>query len=199
MRRTPSDEDFARELRFHLDQAEAELRRRGYSRADAQRVVRTRSGGFFQALEALRAQRGLGRTMDLWDDVRYAVRRLVMARRFTMAASTALALGIGANTMVFTMVNAILIRNLPFDDPDRIVAVWTGNPEGQRQAASYPDYEDWRDQASTLAGLSAYTNSIVNVSDDEQVPDRVFGAYVSPNFFRLLGEQPVLGPGFRSR
>ena len=196
VRRTPSDEDFARELRFHLDQAEAELRGRGYSRADAQRVVRTRSGGFFQALEALRAQRGLGRTMDLWDDVRYAVRRLVMARRFTMAASTALALGIGANTMVFTMVNAILIRNLPFDDPDRIVAVWTGNPEGQRQATSYPDYEDWRDQAGTLAGLSAHTNGIVNVSDDEQVPDRVFGAYVSPNFFRLLGEQPVLGRDF---
>ena len=196
VRRTPSDEDFARELRFHLDQAEAELRGRGYSRADARRVVRTRSGGFFQALEALRTQRGLGRTMDLWDDVRYAVRRLMKARRFTVAASTALALGIGANTMVFTMVNAILIRNLPFDDPDRIVAVWTGNPEGQRQAVSYPDYEDWRDQTSTLAGLSAYTNSIVNVSDDEQVPDRVFGAYVSPNFFRLLGEQPVLGRDF---
>ena len=196
VRRTPSDEDFARELRFHLEQAEAELRGRGYSRADARRVVRTRSGGFFRALEALRAQRGLGRTMDLWDDVRYAVRRLVKARRFTMAASTALALGIGANTMVFTVVNAILIRNLPFDNPDRIVAIWTGSPEGERQAVSYPDYEDWRDRATTLAGLSAYTNGNVNVSGDEQVPDRVFGAYVSPNFFGLLGEEPVLGRDF---
>ena len=131
--------------------------------------------------------------MDLWDDVRYAVRRLVKAKRFTVAASTTLALGIGANVTVFTIVNAILIQGMPFEDPDRIVAVWTGNPEGQRQAVSYPDYEDWRDQASTLAGLAAYTNSIVNVSDDEQVPERVLGAHVSPNFFRLLGEQPVLG------
>lgn len=197
VRRTPSDEDFVRELRFHLDQAEAELRERGYSRADAQRVARTRSGGFFEALEALRSQRGLGRTMDLWDDVRYAVRRLVKAKRFTVAASTTLALGIGANVTVFTIVNAILIRGMPFEDPDRIVAVWTGTPEGQRQAVSYPDYEDWRDQASTLAGLAAYTNSIVNVSDDEQVPERVLGAHVSPNFFRLLGERPVLGRDFR--
>ena len=196
VRRTPSDEDFARELRFHLDQAEAEFRGRGYSRAEAQQVARTRSGGFFEALEALRFQRGLGRTMDLWDDVRYAVRRLVKAKRFTMAASTALALGIGANTTVFTLVNAILIRSMPFDDPDRIVAVWTGNPEGQRQAVSYPDYEDWRDQASTLASLAAYTNTNVNVSDDEQVPERILGAHVSPNFFRLLGEQPVLGRDF---
>lgn len=196
MRRTPSDEDFARELRFHLDQAEAELRGRGYSRADAQRVARTRSGGFFEALEALRSQRGLGRTMDLWDDVRYAVRRLVKAKRFTVAASTALALGIGANTTVFTVVNAILIRSMPLEDPDRIVAVWTGNPEGQRQAVSYPDYEDWRDQASTLASLAAYIISNVNVSNDEQVPERVLGAYVSPNFFRLLGEEPVLGRDF---
>ena len=196
VRRTPSDEDFARELRFHLDQAEAELRGRGYSRPDAQRVARTRSGGFFEALEALRSQRGLGRTMDLWDDVRYAVRRLVKAKRFTVAASTTLALGIGANTTVFTMVNAILIRGMPFEDPDRIVAVWTGNSAGQRQAVSYPDYEDWRDQATTLASLAAYTNSIVNVSDDEQVPERVLGAHVSPNFFPLLGEQPVLGRDF---
>ena len=196
VRRTPSDEDFARELRFHLDQAEAELRGRGYSPADAQRVARTRSGGFFEALEALRSQRGLGRTMDLWDDVRYAVRRLVKAKRFTLAASTALALGIGANVTVFTIVNAILIRSMPFEDPDRIVAVWTGNPEGQRQAVSYPDYEDWRDQASTLVSLAAYVSSNVNVSDDEQVAERVLGAYVSPNFFRLLGEGPVLGRDF---
>ena len=196
VRRTPSDEDFARELRFHLDQAEAEFRGRGYSRTEAQQVARTRSGGFFEALEALRFQRGLGRTMDLWDDVRYAVRRLVKAKRFTVAATTALALGIGANTTVFTLVNAILIRSMPFDDPDRIVAVWTGNPEGQRQAVSYPDYEDWRDQASTLASLAAYTNTNVNVSDDEQVPERILGAHVSPNFFRLLGEQPVLGRDF---
>lgn len=109
LRRTPSDEDFARELRFHLDQAESELRGQGYSRRDARRVARVRSGGFFAALEALRAERGLARTMDLWDDVRYGARRLATERWITVAAVTVLTLGIGANTTVFTLVNAMLI------------------------------------------------------------------------------------------
>ena len=196
LRRTPSDGDLARELRFHLEQAEAELRGRGYSRRDARRLARARSGGFFAALEALRAERGLGRTMDLWDDVRYGARRLANDRWFTVAAVTALALGIGANTTVFTLVNAMLIRGLPFDDPDRIVAVWTGNPEGQRLRVSYPDYEDWREQSATLAGLAAYGNWTINFGDGQQVPERAMGAYVSADFFRVLGEQPALGRDF---
>ncbi|MYD95031.1 MAG: FtsX-like permease family protein, partial [Chloroflexi bacterium] len=196
LRRTPSDEDFARELRFHLDQAEAELRGQGYSRRDARRAARVRSGGFFAALEALRAERGLARTMDLWDDVRHGARRLAKERWFTVAAVTVLALGIGANTTVFTLVNAMVIRGLPFDDPDRIVAVWTGNQEGQRLQVSYPDYQDWGEQSTALASLAAYRNWTVNLGDEEQVPERAFGAYVSANFFRVLGEQPVLGRDF---
>ena len=159
-------------------------------------MARARSGGFFAALEALRAERGLGRTMDLWDDVRYGARRLANDRWFTVAAVTALALGIGANTTVFTLVNAMLIRGLPFDDPDRIVAVWTGNPEGQRLRVSYPDYEDWREQSATLAGLAAYGNWTINLGDGQQVPERAMGAYVSADFFRVLGEQPALGRDF---
>ncbi len=197
LRRTPADDDLASELRFHIEHAEEELRGQGYFRADATRMVRVRFGGFFQAMEALRAQRGLAWFMDLWEDVRYGARVLVKARWFTVVAATALSLGIGANTTVFTVVNAILIRGLPFDDPDRIVAVWTGNPQGQRLPVSYPDYEDWRDQSSTLVSLSVYRYSNVNVSDDEQVPERVLGAYVSGNFFQMLGEQPVLGRDFR--
>ena len=134
--------------------------------------------------------------MDLWDDVRYGARRLAKERWFTVAAVTVLAFGIGANTTVFTLVNAMVIRGLPFDDPDRIVAVWTGNQEGQRLRVSYPDYQDWREQSTALASLAAYRNWTVNLGDEEQVPERAFGAYVSANFFRVLGEQPVLGRDF---
>ena len=70
--------------------------------------------------------------MDFWHDVRYAVRRLVEARWFTLAAVTALSLGIGANATVFTFVNAILLRDLPFEDSDRLIAVWTRNAQGQQ-------------------------------------------------------------------
>jgi predicted permease len=136
--------------------------------------------------------------MDLWHDVRYAVRRLMEARWFTLAAVTALSLGIGANTTVFTIVNAILLRGLPFPDGDRIMAVSTRGEQGQELGVSLPDLEDLRDQASTLEGLSGHLNSSVNLSDDEQVPERVQGAYVTANFFDIVGEQPVLGRGFRA-
>ena len=136
--------------------------------------------------------------MDLWQDVRYAVRRLIEAKWFTLAAVTALSLGIGANATVFTIVNAILLRGLPFPEADRIVSISTQNDRGQQQGVSLPDYEDLRDQATTLAGLGAYLNSSVNLSDDEQAPDRVQGAYVTANLFDVVGEQPVIGRGFRA-
>jgi predicted permease len=134
--------------------------------------------------------------MDLWQDVRYAVRRLVEARGFTLAAVTALSLGIGANTTVFTFVNAVLLRGLPFDDPDRIVVVFGQNDRGQETGVSLPDYEDLRDGTSALASLAAVLNSTVNLSDDERAPERIQGAYVTGNFFRMIGEQPVLGRDF---
>ena len=134
--------------------------------------------------------------MDLWQDIRYGVRLLVKARWFTLAAGTALALGIGANTTVFTLVNAVLFRGLPFEDPETIVSVWSENEQSQRSGFSHPNYLDLRDQARTLESLSAVLNSTINLADDGQPPERIQGAYVSGNFFRMLGEQPVLGRDF---
>ena len=134
--------------------------------------------------------------MDLWRDVRYAIRRLVEDRGFTFAAVAALSLGIGANTTVFTFVNAVLVRGLPFEDPDRIVAVWTENDRGGQMGVSLPDYRDLRDESRTLATLAGSLNANMNLSDDELLPERFLGAYVTGNFFRIIGEQPVLGRGF---
>jgi predicted permease len=134
--------------------------------------------------------------MDLLHDVRYAVRRLVEDRWFTLAAVAALSLGIGANSTVFTFVNAVLVRGLPFEDPDRIVAVWTENDRGGRLGVSLPDYRDWRDGSSTIRSLAAALGSSVNLSDDELLPEVVAGAYVTGNFFRMIGAQPVLGRDF---
>ena len=132
----------------------------------------------------------------LWRDIRYGARLLVKARWFTLAAVTPLALGIAATTTVFTLVNAVLLRGLPFNDSDRIMSVWTENERSQQRGISYLDYEDWRDQVSNLESFAAMLNANVNISDDEEAPERVFGAYVSANFFRMLGEQPFLGRDF---
>ena len=134
--------------------------------------------------------------MDLWKDIRFGARLLVKARWFTLAAVTALALGIGANATVFTLVNAVLFRDLPFDDPENIVAIWAENEQNERSGISHPNYLDLRDQARTFESVAAHLSASVNLADDGQPAERITGAYVTENFFRLLGEQPVLGRDF---
>ena len=96
---------------------------------------------------------------DLWQDVRFATRLLIKDRWFTLAATTALALGIGANAAVFTFVNAVLVRGLPFHEADRIVTVWTEDDRGRRMNTSELDYEDWRSQARSFSELAATLGS----------------------------------------
>lgn len=90
----------------------------------------------------------------------------------------------------------MLLRGLPFEDSERLVAVWTENEREQRTGVSLPDYEDLRDETATLASLAASLGSTINLSDDEQAPERVQGACVTSNYFDMIGEQPLRGRGF---
>ena len=135
--------------------------------------------------------------MSLWQDVRFGVRLLVKDRWFTLAAVVALALGIGANATVFTLVNAVLVRDLPFDEPDKIVLLGTRNPEGRESnSVSIRDYEDIEDASSSFDGLAMWGSYVFNVSDEGRVPERFSGVYISANVFRLIGVEPLLGRGF---
>ena len=134
--------------------------------------------------------------MDFWQDTRYAVRRLIEARWFTLAAVAALAVGIGANTTGFTIVNAILLRGLPFEDPERIVAVRSLVEGGGQTGLSFPDIEDILQESRTLTHLVGIVNSTINLSEEGRDPERIPGAYVSAGFFDLLGEGPILGRTF---
>ncbi len=135
--------------------------------------------------------------MELWRDLRYGARRLLEARWFTLAAILALGLGIGANATVFTFVNAVLLRGLPFEEPDEIMVVRSLTEEGDDVPLSFPDFEDYRDQSRSFEELAASSNAWVNVADDDEIPERVFGAYVTGDFFRMVGEAPLLGRDFR--
>jgi len=97
---------------------------------------------------------------------------------------------------VFTLVNAVLFRGLPFDEPESIMTVWAENEQNERRNLTHPNYIDLREQSQSLGSLSAVLNSTVNLADDGQPAERIQGAYVSANFFRMLGEQPVLGRNF---
>ena len=116
---------------------------------------------------------------DLWQDVRFAARLLIKDRWFTLAAATALALGIGANAAVFTFVTRGPRAWAPFHEADRIVTVWTEDDRGRRMNTSELDYEDWRSQARSFSELAAILGSTMNVSDEGRPPERVQGAYVN--------------------
>src|SRR5262245_47061686 len=136
--------------------------------------------------------------MAIWQDIRFAVRLLVKDRWFTVVAATALALGIGVNTTVFTFVTAVLLRGLPFAHPERIMWVGTrdGNANGRERGVSFTDFEDWRDRQRTFDGLVLWGGFAFNISEAGREPDRFPGVYVSTNIFKMIGEQPILGRDF---
>ena len=134
--------------------------------------------------------------MTLWLDVRFAVRLLLKDRWFTLAATIALALGIGVNNTVFTLVNAVLIRALPFDEPERIVALGTRDARDRDGGASFKEYEDWRRGTQSFTGLAAFVNTVWNLSDSDHLPERYNGPFITANAFRLIGARPILGRGF---
>jgi predicted permease len=134
--------------------------------------------------------------MDLLRDFRFAGRLLVKNRWFTVMAVVVLALGIGANNAVFTIVNGVLLRNLPLPEPEEIMFLGTRDTQGRNQGVSLRDFEDWRAATRTFAGMSFLFNGAFNVGNEGLTPDQVPGGYVSPNLFRMLGVSPTLGRDF---
>src|SRR6185503_19870577 len=131
-------------------------------------------------------------------DVQYGARQLRRSPGFAAAAIGALAIGIGANAAVFTLVNAVLLRGLPFAAPDRIMSVWTESANGDRLGVSHDDFEGLRKASTTsLSQLVGSAATSINVSDDATAAERVPGIYAAWDLFRLLGVQPNLGRDFR--
>src|SRR5437016_4976281 len=129
-------------------------------------------------------------------DLRFAFRRLLKDRWFTLAAIVALALGIGANSAVFTLVNAVLLRGLPFYRPDRIMWIDTHDTRGRNFGVSLQDFEDWRRASRTFAGMTLVQSGGLSISGDDRVPESYAGGYISGNAFDLVGVKPVLCRGF---
>jgi putative ABC transport system permease protein len=135
--------------------------------------------------------------MGLLQDLQFAIRLLIKDKWFTLVATLALALGIGVNASVFTFVNAVLIRGLPVDEPDRVLALNSRDLVRDRQmGVSYLDFKDWRAASKTFSLLAAYNFSVMNVSEEGRAPERFNGTFVSADAFRILGQRPVLGRDF---
>ena len=136
--------------------------------------------------------------MRLIQDIRFAIRVILKDRWFTGVAALALGLGIGVNTTVFTFVNAVLMKGLPFDRSHEIFYVATRLlPEGDPNGVSYPDFLDWKAQSTAFADLGAFRNATMNVSEAGRPPERVSGLFVTANTFQILRQRPFLGRDFR--
>src|SRR5215210_4045530 len=134
----------------------------------------------------------------LTQDIRYAVRMLLKNKRFTAAAVISLALGIGANTTIFSVVNALLLKSLPFNDPDRIVLVWGDWPSqgSNRNQVSATDVADWRSQNTVFEEIATYSDWGATFSGAGGEPERIPAIQVGDGFFKIMKGQPLLGRVF---
>jgi predicted permease len=130
-------------------------------------------------------------------DLRFTFRLIAKERWFSAVAVVALMLGIGVNATVFTLVNAVLIRGLPFHDSGQLYMLGWQPKTGQRTLnISAAELEDWRAQARTFSGLAAFSNTSFNISDDRTMPEQARGTWLTANGFSVLGQQPLLGRNF---
>jgi putative ABC transport system permease protein len=189
------DRELGQELRFHLEMLEEGHRARGLDPAAARRAARLELGGDAQIAEAWRDQRSLPILETLWQDLRYGVRMLRRTPGFTAAALVTLALGIGANTAIFTIVDAVLLRPLPYAEPHRLVTVGDRNPEGFSSNVGFATVLDWRERSRSfeqLAMMRSWMPTLVTNGEAERMP----AVRVSWNYFDMMGVRPALGRGF---
>ena len=194
LRRRQFDKELDEEIQFHIETRADELERGGLGRERALAEARREFGSGARAREETRAAWQIGWLEDLARDLRYAGRALARSPGFAASAVVSLALGIGANTTVFSMVKAVLLGSLSVREPERLASFHQGNGAAR---LSYPDFEDYRRQASAFEDLAASYPAVPR-SIGGANPERLWGQLVSTNYFFVLGAEPRLGRGFRS-
>ena len=207
--------EIAEEVAQHLDDRFADLRARGSSNADALREVREelRHGALLESLARTERREpsskspppgapfGGSHLSSLWRDVRYGARSLRKAPGFTTIATITLALGIGAATAMFSVLDAVLLRPLPFAHPEQLVRVFAtyGSTPGNLQSLSVADFLALRADTRAFSSIASFrlpSDGFSYVAADR--PERVYGSIVSADFFSTLGVQPEIGRGFRA-
>jgi predicted permease len=193
-RRKSVEAELDDELRFHFEQQVNKDVRSGVTREEAVRRARLLIGGMDQVKEECRDARGVRLVESLLQDIRYALRMLRKKPTFTIVAVLTLALGAGANTAIFSIVNAVLLRPLPFRSPDRLVRIIFNNPGvGLRDIPfSVPELDDLRTRSGAFEELTAVGGGSVNLTGAGQ-PERLKFVVTHPNYFSMLGVTPQIG------
>jgi predicted permease len=194
-----AEDDLAREVASHLTLLADDFERRGMSAEEAQLAARRAYGGVEQAKQAHRDERSLLWIEQTMQDLRYGLRTLSKSPGFTITAVLTLALGIGACTAIFSLVNAVLIRSLPYGDPERLVYLFSPNPSLKIPAEvicpSYGDFYDLKRDAKSYADMSNFEQAQFSVTQ-LGTTQRIGGARVDDDFFSTLQSMPELGRTF---
>jgi putative ABC transport system permease protein len=182
------------ELRFHIEAFAEDLVRGGVPLQEAMRRARIEFGGIDRAKEECREARGVTFLESLVRDLRYSLRMLGNKPAFTAAAVLTVALGVGANTAMFSIVSAVLLRPLPFPEPDRLVRIAFNEPGlGLRDVPfSVAELEDLRNRAGVFKDVSTIASASVNLTGAGH-PERLEFMVTHPNYFSMLGVTPQIG------
>jgi putative ABC transport system permease protein len=189
-------DDIDREMRLHVDlQTEANIAA-GMSPDEARKEALRTFGNVNRIRDRAYDVKGGGFLETLAQDIRYGARVLIKHRTFTTIAVLTLGLGIGANTAIFSVVNELLLRPLPYRDASRIVTVWEVAPDGRHQNTISPsNFRSWLEQSTSFQSLAAFTDQRINVTGNFE-PEEVSVQLVTPPFFQTLGVEPILGRTF---
>jgi predicted permease len=202
LRRRQVEQELDEELRYHIERQIEEGIAKGMTPEEARYAAQRVMGGVEQRKEECRDMRRVRLIEDLIQDLRYGLRTLCRSPGFTAVATLTLALGIGANIALFSVVNAVLLRSLPFRDPSRLVILNNNHPEILNNVGvSYLNYKDWKEQNTTFQELAAYSfNSnrdswkLFLIHNGE--PDELTGILISHDLFSLMGARPEYGRSF---
>jgi hypothetical protein len=185
------------ELRFHLEMQIEDNLTAGMNPTEARHAALRSFGGRESMKEAYREQRALALVETTAQDLRYAARTLRKSPGFTAAAVAVLALAIGASTAMFSVLNAVLLRPLPYHSPEQLAMLWTEDPsQNFREGRSALwDVEQWRRQSQSFAAMATF-DSVSTFLTGADGTEQIVGASISPNLLPLLGVQPILGRSF---
>lgn len=188
--------DIDREMRSHLELQVEENIRAGMSPGEARAQAMRSFGNVNKAVDAAYDVKGGGWLESLTQDIRYGVRMLAKHKAFTAVAVLTLALGIGANTAIFSVVNELLLRPLPYRDAERIVMLWEVTPTGRHQnTTSRANFRAWRAQNTSYENIAAFTDQRFNLTGDGE-PEELSVQMATPELFKVLGVDPLIGRTF---
>ncbi|UWZ86693.1 ABC transporter permease [Occallatibacter riparius] len=189
------EDELDEELRFHFDRQVEKLMRSGMSEQEAKRQARLSFGGHEQVKEDCRDARGTGLIELTIDDTKYALRQLVANPTFAIVMIATLALSIGANSAIFSVINGVLLKRLPYDQPERLVRVFLTSQEFPKFPLNPWDFLDFRARNHSFESMAAFTRGDVQLSGDGE-PVRLNGFGITSGYFRVLGLHPQLGREF---